>query len=401
MKLKSAVLATALLCALGTRAEPLAPEQIDSQMKALMLKAEVPGLALALIRDGKPVYTQAYGWADRGRSEPLKTHSIMYGASLTKAAFAYLVLQLVDEGRIVLDQPLPQQLRQPLPAYEGFADLAADARWRSITPRMLLSHSSGLLNWRWINADRKLDFKAAPGERYVYSGEGIQLLQLIVEERSGEPLQALMQRRVFERFGMVNTSMVWRADYATNAANTYGQDGKPHGHNKRSRARAAGSMDTTLDDYAAFMAGVLRGEGLSAASRLQMLSPQIAIRSPQQFPSHFPGETEVNQGIALSAGLGWVVYRSPRGWAFFKEGNDEGTNNFVWGLRDSGDGLVMLSNSANADKIFYPALELLIGPPTCLPWFWMGYIPFDRPGLRAPEARQNSLGPDCPAMPPR
>ena len=378
-------------CAVAPRPSPA---ETDAQLQALMEKAQVPGLALALIRDGRIVRTIAYGWADREQGVPLRTDTIMYGASLTKAAFAYMVLQLVDEGRLALDEPLPRLLDKPLDDYPDFAGLAADPRWRALTPRMLLSHTSGLLNWRWINADRRLDFKYAPGERYVYSGEGLQLLQLIVEERTGEPLQALMQRRVFDRFGMRHTSMVWRPDFAASAANSYGKDGQPRGHAQRRRARAAGSMDTTLADYAAFLVGVLRGEGLSAVARQQMLSPQMAIVSPQQFPSHFPGETAVNRGIQLAAGLGWIVYRSPRGPAFFKEGSDEGTNNFALGFLDSRDGLLMLANSANADQLFYPAVELLMGP-SCLPWFWMGYIPFDKPELRAAGARDTPLGPDC------
>lgn len=365
-----------------------------------MAEAQVPGLALAVIRDGRVVLSKAYGSADRERGEPLKTNTVMAGASLTKAAFAYLVMQLVDEGVINLDHPLPRQLRQPLPDYKDFADLGADPRWREITPRMLLSHSSGLLNWRWINPDRKLTLNFPPGQRYVYSGEGIQLLQLIVEERAREPLATLMQKRVFDSFGMASTSLVWREDFAPRAANTYAADGKPQGHARRSNARAAGSMDTTLDDYAAFLAGVLRGEGLSAAAQRQMLSAQIGIVSPQQFPSHWAGETAVNQGIALSAGLGWVVYHSPRGPAFFKEGSDEGTNNLALGFVQSRDGLLMLSNSANADKLFYAAAERLIGPQTCLPWFWMGYIPADRPALRQLGARTQPLGPDCPDQPP-
>ena len=375
---------------------PPKPVTLDSQLQALMTEAQVPGLAVALIRDGRVVFTKAYGLADRERGALLHADTVMAGASLTKAAFAYLVLQLVDEGVINLDRPLPLQLRLPLQLYPDFADLATDLRWRAITPRMLLSHSSGLINWRWINPDRKLSLNYPPGQRYVYSGEGIQLLQLIVEERTREPLAALIQKRVFDRFGMSNTSMVWREGFASHAANSYDTEGSARGHAQRQQARAAGSMDTSLNDYAAFLAGVLRGEGLSAAARQQMLSAQIAIVSPQQFPSHWPGETQVNAGIALSGGLGWVVYQSPRGPAFFKEGSDEGTNNLALGFTTSRDGVVMLSNSANADKLLYEAAELLLGPPaTCLPWFWMGYIPMDKPELRKPGTRDKPLGPSC------
>lgn len=402
MRAATIVLAIALaLC--GCAAAPVfhAPDgsarpaaRIDADMARLMAAAAVPGLALALIEDGQVVYQRAYGLADVAAGKPLQTTTIMYGASLTKAAFAYMVMQLVDEGAIELDAPLPRQLRRPLPEYPGFAELAADPRWREITPRMLLSHSSGLLNWRWINPDRKLDIKFAPGSRYVYSGEGIQVLQLVVEERTGRPLGELMQQRVFERFGMKDTSMAWRADFAGRATMHYGAAGEPIAHNQRSRARAAGSMDTTLADFAAFFAGVLRGDGLSAAAHAAMLSPQLAIVSPRQFPSHWPGETQANRAIGLSAGLGWPVFTSPVGPAFFKEGSDDGTNNLAFGLQRQRSGVVMLSNSSNAPRMFYPALDALLGR-TCVPWFWMGYIPYDRPALLADGAAAPVVTPGC------
>ena len=355
-----------------------------------MAAAKVPGLALALIDDGAVVYERAYGVADREAGAALRTDSVMAGASLTKAAFAHLVLQLVDDGTLALDTPITALLAKPLPEYDGFADLAGDARWQRLTPRMLLSHTSGLLNWRWINDDKKLDFKFEPGSRFVYSGEGIQLLQLIVEERTGEPLAQVMQRRVFDRFGMASTSLVWRADFEGRAAVGYDADGKPLGHARRSHARAAGSMDTTVHDYARFLAAVLRGEGLSPASARAMLSPQIAIVSPNEFPSHWPGETDVNRAIGLSYGLGWGVYTSPLGPAFFKEGHDDATNNVALGFPTGKRGILMLSNSGNAERMFLPAIQAVFGQ-TCLPWFWMGYIPFDQEALRKPEAREHPV----------
>lgn len=285
-----------------------------------MTAANVPGLAVAIIDNGRVVHSRAYGFADVNAHVPLRTDTIVYGASLTKAAFAYLVMQLVDEGVIDLDAPLGKQLRRPLPEYPDFTDLASDARWQKFTPRMLLSHSSGMLNWRWINDNEKLDIKFEPGSRYVYSGEGIQVMQLVVEERTGKPLAELMQQRVFDRFGMKDTSMVWRADFEGRTTKHYAEDGKEIPHNRRKRARAAGSMDTTLDDYAKFFAAVLRGEGLSAKSHREMLAPQITIVSPQQFPSHWPGETTVNRAINLSYGLGWGVFDSKKGRAFSRKG---------------------------------------------------------------------------------
>lgn len=371
---------------------PFSAPALDAYVRALMARAQVAGLSLALIRSGQVVHLQSWGVADASNGRALQPDAVVYGASLTKAAFAHLVLQLVGEGKLDLDAPLPVLLKQPLPSYPGFADLADDPRWQQLTLRQLLSHSGGLLNWRWINADRRLDFKFDPGSRYVYSGEGMQIAQLVVEERTGQPLAALMQARVFDRFGMASTSMVWQPAWEPRAAMGHRTDGSVVPPRRASRARAAGSMNTTLPDYAAFLAGVLRGEGLSPALQREMLRVQIAIDSPQQFPSHFGGSTDVNRPIGLGAGLGWISYQSPHGPAFFKEGNDDGTNNFALGFSTTGDGLLLLANSANGDKVFFALAEALFRP-TCLPWFWMGYIPDDQAQLRRPEARQAPLGP--------
>jgi CubicO group peptidase (beta-lactamase class C family) len=389
--LRRATLAVSLVLAACASAQP----SLDGKIGQLMQAASVPGLAVAFIEDGRVTSMRGYGLADVAKGVPMRPDTIMYGASLTKAAFAYMVMQLVDEGVLELDAPLPQQLAKPLSDYPDFADLAQDARWRLVTPRMLLSHSSGLLNWRWINDDKKLDFKFDPGSRYVYSGEGIQLLQLVVEERSGKPTEELMQRRVFDRFGMKDTSMTWRAGFEGRATVHYDGEGKMIAHRQRSKARAAGSMDTTVADYAKFLAGVLRGEGLSPRAHAAMLSPQLAIVSPKQFPSHWPGTTEANRPRQLSMGLGWPLFESTLGPAFFKEGSDDGTNNLALGFRARKSGIVILSNSSNTTKIFKPLVEAVYGR-TCLPWFWMGYIPYDRPDLMGNEVREKpEVSPGC------
>ncbi len=364
--------------------------QMDATAQDLMKKANVPGLAIAIIEGGGIVRSQAYGMADVENHRLMTPDTIMSAASLTKPAFAFMTLQLVDEGVLDLDAPLTKLLKKPLPDYPDYADLAADPRWKAITPRMLLSHSSGLPNWRRFNDGAKLDIKYAPGTRYVYSGEGMQLLQLVVEERTGKPLAELMQARVFDRFGMKRTSMIWRADFAGSASNGYNADGKSTGHAQHAYAQAAASMDTTVEDYARFVAGVMRGDGLSDNGSREMMRAQIRIVSPQEFPAHFPGRTVVNDAIKLSAGLGWVVYASPLGPAMFKEGNDDGTNNFVLAFPQSKSAVVVLSNSARADRMFFPLVESLYGR-TCLPWFWMGYIPWDRPELRNPDARKHPI----------
>ncbi|MBI1210877.1 MAG: serine hydrolase [Alphaproteobacteria bacterium] len=371
----------------------LPPAKIDETVGELMAAAHVPGLALALINDGQVVYLKAYGYRNVERKLPLETDTVMYGASLTKAAFAYMVMQLVDEGVIDLDKSIADYLPKPLPAYEKYADLANDERWRKFTPRILLSHTTGMPNFRFLNDDGKLDIEHEPGTRYGYSGEGINLLQFVIEQGLGKDVGELIQRRVFDRFDMTRTSMMWRDDFLPNLAVGYDENGKALGHNKRSHVRAAGSMDTTVADYAKFLAGLLRGEGLSAKARGELLRPQIAIHSVQQFPTMLTQTTHDNDGIELSYGLGWGVFKTPKfGWAYFKEGHDDGTNNYAISFDRGRTAMLVLTNSSNGESMFKYLADRLLGE-TCLPWFWEGYIPYDHPELREPEAREQSHPP--------
>ena len=343
--------------------------QIDAEVARLMKARAVPGLAVALIEDGQPVFIKTYGFANLEKKQALQRDTVLYGASLTKLAFAYLVMQWVDEKVIDLDRSIADDLPKPLPQYEKYADLAQDERWRKLTPRILLDHTSGFPNFRFINPDGKLDFKFEPGTRYAYSGEGINLLQFVLEAGLGLDVGREMQKRVFARFGMNRTSMTWREDFSSNLADGYDEHGQREPHDQRGAVRAAGSMDTTIEDYAQFLAGFLRGGGLSPAARGEMLKPQIAIRSAHQFPTLEPKENAANAKIALAAGLGCVLFRSTQGPAFYKGGHNEWTDNLAVGIPGSKRGLLMMSNSILAETI-YPTLVKFLWGETGLPWRW-------------------------------
>jgi CubicO group peptidase (beta-lactamase class C family) len=340
--------------------------QIDAEVGRLMKARQVPGLAVALIENGHPVFVKTYGLAKVETKQPLQNDTILYAASLTKLAFAYMVMQLLDEHAIDLDTSIAKYLPKPLPEYEKYADLANDARWKKLTPRILLNHTTGFQNFRFINPDGKLDFKFDPGTRYAYSGEGINLLQFVLETGIGLDVGQEMQRRVFDRFGMKRTSMTWREDFAPNYADGYNEHGKREPHDRRGSVRAAGSMDTTIEDYAKFLAGFLRGEGLSDKARTEMLRPQIAIRSAHQFPTLEQAEnSEADARIGLSAGLGG----GPFGPVFYKGGHNEWTDNIALGIPAKKRGLLLLSNSILAETI-YPALVKFLWGEIGLPWSW-------------------------------
>lgn len=349
------------------------PQRIDATVADMMSRAKAPGMGVALIEDGRVVYLKAYGVTDVSTGKPLRTDTIMYGASLTKAAFAWMCMTLVDEGRLDLDRPIAEYLPKPLTDYEAYADLAGDARWRKFTPRMLLSHTSGMPNFRWLNDDEKLDIKFEPGSRYVYSGEGINLMQFVLEEGLKLDVGAEMQRRVFDRFGMTRTSMTWRDDFAANMASGHDEDGKSVGHNARRNVRAAGSMDTTLEDYSRFLAAVVRGDGLSPRARRELLSEQIMIVQARQFPSHWPTDAvgDANSRIRLAYGLGWGRWKTRYGTAWFKEGNGSGATNYAVCLERGRRCMLVLSNSARGQRAFCAMTRTFLAID--MPCEWNGY----------------------------
>lgn len=334
-----------------------------------MTLQDVKGMAIAVIDEGRVVHVGAYGRRNVERNLPLTTDTIMYAASLTKTAFAYMVLQLVDEGRIELDRSIADYLPRSLPEHEDYADLAGDERWRQLTPRIILNHATGFANFRWLEEDQRLRFHSAPGERYGYSAEGFYILQLALEEGLGLDVGAEMQRRVFDRFGMANTSMQWRASFASNLADGYGVDGGFEAHDERSSVSAAGSMDTSIADQALLWAGVMRGEGLSDASRAALVSAQLPIASAHQFPT-LSGETDPRgAAIALSAGLGMVTFADASGPMWFKGGHNDFTGNMLVCQETRRRCVVLLANSVRAELI-YPELTRFILGDTAMPWWW-------------------------------
>ena len=357
--------------------------QADAAVNRLLAAAEVTGAAIGILHQGRVVYLHAYGFRDRERKLPLTVDSVLTAASLTKSAFAYLAMQLVDSHLLDLDKPVEAYLPKPLPEYPGYEGLAGDARYRKLTARMLLDHTSGFANLRWLEPDRKLKIHFEPGSRYAYSGEGILLLQLVVETVTHKPLDELMRERVFQPLGMTRTGMVTAPRFLNDIANGYDEYGRSLGHQNRKEANAAGSMQTTVRDFTTFLQAMLEGKGISPAAREQMLSPQIRIHSLHQFPSLDTATTAANDAIRLSYGLGWGLYWSPYGEVFFKEGHDEGFRNYAAAFDGPKDGIVIMTNSSNGEGIFQELLETLLRD-TFTPIEWEGYTPYQKLPRREP-----------------
>jgi len=300
----------------------------------------------------------------------------MTSASLSKAAFATVAMQLVEAGILDLDRPVYRYLPKPLPEYPFYRDLANDLRYQQITLRMLLDHTSGFPNWRSFNDDYKLNINFTPGSKFAYSGEGILLAQLVVETVTKKPINDVMREHLFGPDDMTRTSMVWESRFESDYANGYDEYGRSLGPERRTTADAAGSMQTTLRDYASFLQALLQGRDLNKATREQMLSPQVAIFSKHEFPSLATETTTENKEIRLSYGLGWGLYWTPYGRAFFKEGHDEGWRHYAVSFDKTGTGLLIMTNSSNGEGIYKELLETLL-KNTYTPIEWEGFTPYN------------------------
>lgn len=358
-------------------------DALTERIEALTRAAGVHGLTVTVFNDAETVYSRAFGFADQPAGRALSTETELYGASLSKAVFAVLVMKLVEQGVLDLDTPLQDYLDEPLWAnepttwHEDLSDLRDDPRYRQITARMSLAHTTGLPNWRWIEPDEKLRFHSAPGERFRYSGEGMTLLQVVLEKLTGQPLEQMMREEVFEPYGMETSSYTWQERFEEDHALGHRADGTTYPRDKDNDARAPSTLETTTEDYARFLEAVLSGEGLSEASWEEMFSPQVRIRTRSQFGPGAAEETRANDAIELSYGLGWGLLRTPHGWGAFKEGHGDGFQHYSIVFPERRLGVLLLSNSDNAESLFHHLLVETIADDAT-PLEWEGYVPFDR-----------------------
>ena len=378
------MLTAALALATGLLAAPNlpAPLEIDAKIHEAMAQTHAKGLAIAVIDEGHVAYVQAYG-VRNAAGDPLLPDTVMYGASLTKTVVAYTTLQLVDQGKLKLDTPLADDLDKPLIDYDPevifpdkygpYKTLAGDDRWKQITPRMVLTHSTGFANFWWLEPDQKLHIHFDPGTHYSYSGEGLILLQFIIDNGKkaqglGTPIETLTQAN-FDRLGMTRTSLVWRPDFHPNLADGWNDTGEVGEHDERSKARAAGSMDTTITDLSKFVAALVKGDGLSPASRAEMVKPSLHIGTRTQFPPFQDDLPPDQQRKDLAAGLGVVVFDGPQGHGFFKGGHDGQTANTMVCLENHKRCVLILSNDVRSEAAFADLVKFVLGD-TGVPYDW-------------------------------
>lgn len=321
--------------------------QLERDVPEWMKKSHVPGVSVALIRNGKTVWTRGFGLKKAGTSEAVDGKTVFEAASLSKPVFAYGVLKLVEQGKLGLDVPLTAYLTKPY--------VAGDERLAKITARLVLSHRTGFPNWR--DGD-SLPIYFTPGERFSYSGEGYIYLQRVVETITGKPLNEYMKEAVFTPLGMTSSSYVWRPEFDSSTATGHDPDGKPAPLWKPMEAGAASTLNTTATDYALFVEAVLNGKGLARRTLREMETAQVALdpecricikREPKQLSNN------------LFWGLGWGIERTDRGEALWHWGDNGTFKCFVMADPRTKSGAVMFSNSQNGLELAEPLINAAMG----------------------------------------
>ncbi len=260
-------------------------QRIDGQVAQVMQRYGVPGAAIAVIVDGKRVYTRAYGLRDREQGLPVRADTLFEIGSITKQFTAAAIVQLQEADKLRLDDPLARYLPDAPHADE-------------VTLRQLLTHTSGLHEYfdgpeqevddlvtRPVTfeqliariADLPLDFP--PGSRRAYSNTGYALLGKVIEVVSGERYRDYLQHHILTPLGMTHTVTLADTDRLAGMAVGYRHEQgvlqrSPYFHPDWSGA--AGFLVSTLEDLARWDAGLRGGKVVSPAGYAQMTTSFVA-----------------------------------------------------------------------------------------------------------------------------
>ena len=309
--------------------------ELEQQVPRWLEAAAVPGLSIAIVHDAKLAWRRGFGVKDRATNTAVGIDTMFEAASMSKPAFAYVVLKLCDKGVLGLDTPLTKYTPQRF--------LNGDPRLDLITPRQVLSHTSGFQNWRSDADPLRIHF--TPGEKHMYSGEGYHYLQTVVTRLLGEPFEAYMRTNLFRPFGMTSSGYVWTDTFGGRMAEPHDERGRPIVNNKSTAADvarygSAGALVTTPSDYAKFMIEVIAPKSrdafrLGRDRTLEMLRPHVNL----------------NDELSSSWALGWRIIPSGGRDFFMHAGANKGFHCVALASLEGRSGYVAMTNGENGNAV--------------------------------------------------
>jgi len=312
---------------------------LEREISRLMETANVPGLSMAVIQDGQIFWKKTFGVRSRETNEPVDEHTMFEAASLTKTVTAYAAMRLVERGELDLDKPLFEYFPN-----KEYPKLAKDERYKKITARLVLTHTTGLPNW----GNRLM---REPGIQYAYSGEGFLYLGRTIEQISGMSLQEFAQKEIFDPLGMTHTSYVWNETYAANGACGHDRHGKVNALRKNTSPNGGASLLTTATDYATFICALLNAQGLTEETIDQMTSSQVQVTVSRETAELFAN---------VFWGWGWGVQPGNTGFGFWHWGDNGDLRAYTVTYKDRGKGFIYFVNSNNGLAIAEAVTSLIV-----------------------------------------
>jgi CubicO group peptidase (beta-lactamase class C family) len=302
-------------------------EDLRAVISAELLSRPVPGLALGLISDGQVIAVSGMGECSAG-GDLVSADTVFEAASLTKPVVARLAIDLHRARLLDIDAPLSVARRR--------ADAGLDPRFERLTPRHILSHRSGLPNWR--PKGEPLGFLFEPGSREHYSGEAFNLLLEAIGQmlQAESPVGSELDRRIRE-YGLHHGHFIWWPELGQSCAMPHDRHGNQMPKSQPSMATGAGSLHCSVRDYAQFVANWID------ASR-QEADEAFSWRS-----------------VDGHRALGWAVAANAYGEVLWQHGDNPGYKHLATFSPASGDGVVVMTNGERGRGLAIRAATRILG----------------------------------------
>lgn len=300
--------------------------QIDPIM-SWMKNENVPTVGVCFIEDSKIKEIKIFGDIEHHSPAPINT--LFNLASLTKPLISTTTLILVSRGQWQLDEPLFHYWTDP--------DVVNDSFNVKLTTRHVLSHQSGLPNWRGSEPNEKLSFAFKPGTQWKYSGEGFEYLRKALENKFHTPIERLVDSILFNPLEMDNIRFYWDKNMDTSLyAERHKIDGSLYEKERWYEANASNLVLSTVEDYGKFGIAVLKGKFLSEGVQKELIKNQVQLKNGKYF------------------GLGWSLIKnlSTGSYALTHTGRNRGQNTIIILLPEQKRGIVVFTNGENGDKVY-------------------------------------------------
>jgi CubicO group peptidase (beta-lactamase class C family) len=308
---------------------------VDALVERLRENNHVPGVSIAVVKDGKLVLAKGYGQANVELAVPATADTVFQLASVSKTFTASAVMLLVRDGKLSLDDKLSARL----------TDLPA--AWADVTVRQLLNHTSGIKSYTSVEGFDKLsrkDFSQAeilelvakdpleftPGEKWNYSNTGYFLLGMLIEKASGKPYGEFMAERIFTPLGMDHTRLNDLREVLPGRAQGYewnGQQLRNGEYVSPTQPFAAGALVSTVNDLVKWDAALANHALLDQATLEEMWTP-----------------TKLKEGEA-GYGLGWQTGKTNDHRVVRHGGGIPGFSTELARYVDDGLTVIVLTNS--------------------------------------------------------